>query len=174
MKQFLLLLIAALLLASCSGNNARGLYADARAAEDSGNVFLALEKFEELVRDYPSEAVAETAMYRLVMIRSGASGDKAPAVEAQTRFLRLYPNSPEAPKVTFMLAFLYNNEMMQIDSAKKYYERFLALYPAHELAPSAKFELETLGKGPEELLGGDVDVAPAPSKGADSRGTRPQ
>ena len=169
MKHILLSLIATVLLASCSGKNARDLYADARAAEDSGNVFLALEKFEELVQDYPAEAVAETAIYRLVMIRSGTPGDKGPAVEAQTRFLRLYPNSLEAPKVTFMLAFLYNNEMMQIDSAKKYYELFLALYPAHELAPSAKFELETLGKGLEELLGEVEALVPAqkiPTPGA--------
>lgn len=154
MKQLLFSLIAGLLLASCAGKNARDLYAEARAAEDSGNVFLALDKLEEIVRDYPAEAVAETAMYRIVMVRSGTPGDKAPAVEAQTRFLQLYPNSLEAPKVTFMLAFLYNNEMMLIDSAKKYYNQFLSLYPSHELAPSAKFELETLGKGPEELLGG--------------------
>ncbi len=173
MKQLLCSLLAGLLLASCSGKNARDLYADARAAQDSGDVFLALEKFEELVRDYPTEAVAETAMYRIVMLRSGTPGDKAPAVEAQTRFLRLYPNSLEAPKVTFMLAFLYNNEMMLIDSAKKYYNLFLSLYPSHELAPSAKFELETLGKGPEELLGGGEEP-PGRSPGAARGGTPAQ
>jgi outer membrane protein assembly factor BamD (BamD/ComL family) len=153
MKSILVSLVAAALLASCSGRNARDLFAEARSAEDSGKFTLALEKYEEVVRDYPAEAVAETAMYRLVVIRSNSTGDKGLAVESQRRFLELFPKSLDVPKVMFMLAFNYNNEMHQLDSARKYYELFLASYPGHELAPSAKFELETLGKGPEELLG---------------------
>ncbi len=164
MKNILVSLIAAALLASCSGRNARDLYAEARAAEDSGKFALALEKYEKVVRDFPTEAVAETAMYKLVMIRSNSPGDKGLAVESQRRFLDLFPQSPQVPKVMFMLAFLYNNETKQIDSAKKYYELFLASYPDHELAPSAKFELETLGKGPEELLGDDGEGTSAEKK----------
>lgn len=159
MKQLILALAATALLASCSGRNARALYDDARAAEDTGNIVLALEKYDELVRDHPGEALAETSLYRAVMIRSNSPGDKAPAVVSQALFLERHPESPEAPKVMFMMAFLYNNELMKTDSARKYYERFLSLYPGHELAPSARFELETLGQGPEEILGGGDDGA---------------
>lgn len=155
---------ALVLLSSCSGRNARDLYDEGRAAEDSAKYILALEKYDEVVNTYPSEAVAETALYRTVMIRANAPGDKALAVGSQMRFLELYPKSQEAPKVMFMLAFLYNNELGRTDSAKKYYELFLAVYPAHELAPSAKFELETLGKGPEEILGGGDAPAVASEK----------
>ena len=170
MQNILFTLIAAVLLASCSGRNARDLYALARAAEDSGKFALALEKYEEVVREYPTEAVAETAMYKVVTIRSNSPGDRGPVVEAQRRFLDLFPKSPQAPKVMFMLAFLYNNELNQIDSAKKYYELFLASYPGDELAPSAKFELETLGMGPEELLGAEGGGASAEKKrGSGSR-----
>jgi TolA-binding protein len=148
----------ALVLASCSGRNARSLYDEARASEDSGKFADAADKYDRVAREYPTEAVAETSLYKLVTIRSNTPGDKAPAVEAQRRFLEAYPQSGWAPKVTFMLAFNYNNELAQYDSAKKYYELFLAKYPGDELAPSAKFELETIGKGPEELLlGGAQD-----------------
>ncbi len=159
MKKILIILFtlpALALLASCSGRNARDLYADGRAAEDSGKFVLAVEKYEEVVRDYPAEAVAETAAYKVVLIRSNVPGDKGAAIASQMRFLELFPKSQEAPKVMFMLAFLYNNELGQTDSAKKYYELFLATYPAHELAPSAKFELETLGRSPEHILGDDA------------------
>jgi TolA-binding protein len=147
-----LVLGLALTLASCSGRNARSLYDEARAAEDSGKFPVAAEKYDQVVREFPTEAVAETSMFRLVTIRSNAPGDRTPAVEAQHRFLDLYPQSAWAPKVTFMLAFNYNNELAQYDSAKKYYELFLEKYPNDELAASARFELETIGKGPEELL----------------------
>jgi TolA-binding protein len=180
MKQTPLTLIAgltlvlglALGLASCSGRNARSLFDEARAAEDSGQYASAAEKYDQVVREFPSEAVAETSMYRLVTIRSNAPGDRAPAVEAQHRFLDLYPGSGWAPKVTFMLAFNYNNELAQYDSAKKYYELFLEKYPNDELAASARFELETLGKGPEELLihGSQKAAADEKAAGADTKG----
>ena len=111
----------ALVLASCSGRNARSLYDEARAAEDSGKFAAAAEKYDEVAREFPTEAVAETSLYKVVTIRSNAPGDKGPAVEAQRRFLGAYPQSGWAPKVTFMLAFNFNNEMAQYDSAKKYY-----------------------------------------------------
>ena len=162
---FILFTLSALaLLSSCSGRNARDLYTDGRAAEDSGKFTVALEKYEEVVREYPSEAVAETAAYKIVLIRSNTPGDKGEAIGSQMRFLELFPNSQEAPKVMFMLAFLYNNELGRTDSARIYYERFLATYPGHELAPSAKFELETLGRGPEEILGDDAGAVAAEKK----------
>jgi TolA-binding protein len=176
------MLILALGLASCSGRNARSLYDEARSAEDSGKFAVAAEKYDQVVREFPTEAVAETSLYKLVTIRSNTPGDKMPAVEAQHRFLEMYPQSAWAPKVTFMLAFNYNNELAQYDSAKKYYELFLAKYPGDELAASAKFELETIGKGPEELLMRGTENASADGKktggkaasGKPAGGARPQ
>jgi outer membrane protein assembly factor BamD (BamD/ComL family) len=191
MKQTLFFFISGLLLlsglsalslglASCSGKNARSLYGEARAAEDTGNFGTAADKYDKIVREFPAEAVAETAMYRLVTIRSNTPGDRQPAVAAQHRFLDLFPSSVWAPKVTFMLAFNYNNELAQYDSAKKYYRLFLEKYPNDELASSARFELETIGKGPEELLlhgsqkaaaGGTTAGGKTPKQAG---GTRPQ
>jgi outer membrane protein assembly factor BamD (BamD/ComL family) len=163
MKQLLLFSLLATVLAACSGPSARELYDEARAAEDT-NAVLAIEKYEELVRLHPAEALAETAMYKIVMFRQNQPGDRTPALESQRRFLSLYPDSPRASKVLFMHAFLYNNELREADSAKKYYELFLATYPGDELAPSAKFELENLGRGPEELIGDDAAAATAAGK----------
>lgn len=168
MKQTLLSLVLTALLASCSGRSARDLYDEGRAAEDS-NITVAVEKYEELVREYPTEAVAETAMYKIVMFRQNQPGDRTPALESQRRFLSLYPKSARVPKVMFMHAFLYNNELRQVDSARKYYEMFLASYPNDELAPSAKFELENLGKGPDELLGGTGAASAEKKSGAEAR-----
>jgi outer membrane protein assembly factor BamD (BamD/ComL family) len=160
MKHIPFILTLALILASCSGRNAQNLYDEARAAEDSGKFTVAAEKYEQVVRDYPTEAVAETSLYKVITIRSNSAGDRTPAVDAQRRFLELYPKSAWAPNVTFMLAFNYNNELAQYDSAKKYYQLFLEKYPGHELAASAKFELETIGKEPEHILTGGSQGAP--------------
>lgn len=172
MKPITFLLALSFALAGCSGRDARSVYDEARAAEDSAKLDLALGKYEELVRDFPTEALAETSLYRLVTLRSNIPGAKAEAVAAQRRFLALYPRSGWAPNVTFMLAFNYNNELAQFDSARKYYELFLAGWPDHELAASARFELENIGKGPEELLlGGAGGVT---GNGNTASGTRPK
>ena len=167
MKELTFVLFCAFVLVSCSRRDANSLYDEARAAEDSGKFGLAAEKYDQVAREYPTEAVAETSLYKLVTIRSNTPGDKAPAVEAQRRFLQAYPNSAWAPKVTFMLAFNYNNELAEYDSAKKYYEIFLAKYPGDELAASARFELSTIGKGPEELL------LSSPQAGEPGAGSKP-
>lgn len=153
MKTLLSVLFAALILSSCSGRKAPDIYAEGIAAESEKNPALALERFGEVVRDFPAEALAESSQYRIVTILTNADRDKRSVISAQMQFLELFPESERVPQMIFMMAFLYNNEIGNIDSARKYYELFAESWPDHELAPSAKFELETLGKGPEELLG---------------------
>jgi len=153
MKPLIILLLSVFMLAGCSGRKAPDVYAEGLAAEQSGNPTLALERYEEVVSDFAAEAVAETAMYKIVMLRGNDPSDRQAALAADRRFLELFPEGERAPTVMFMMAFLYNNELQQIDSARKYYELFMSKYPDHELAPSARFELETLGKAPGDYLG---------------------
>jgi len=152
MRFILFSLVCVFLAAGCSTRKAPEVYAEGLAAEKGGNTALALEKYEELVRDFSSEAVAETAMYKIVMLRGNNPTDKDAAIAAERRYLELYPESERAPTVMFMMAFLYNNELHEIDSARAWYTLFLSKYPGHELAASAKFELETLGEAPDDLL----------------------
>ncbi len=153
MKTLIFSLFCLFVVAGCSGRKAPEVYAEGVAAEKTGNMALALERYEELVRDFPAEAVAETAMYKIVMIRGNNPADKPAAIAAERRFLELFPGSERAPTVLFMMAFLYNNEIHDADSARTYYTMFLSKYPDHELASSARFELETIGETPDELLG---------------------
>jgi outer membrane protein assembly factor BamD (BamD/ComL family) len=165
------LLLAVMSIPGCSGRKAPEIYAEGIAAEKAGNTALALERFEEVVKDFSAEAVAETAMYKIVMLRGNSPMDRRGAVAADMRYIELYPNSERVPTVMFMMAFLYNNELQEIDSARKYYDLFLAKYPGHELAPSARFELETLGKTPDDLLktAGEETVATSPPKTGQGR-----
>ena len=148
---FVLLL---LLFSSCSSRDPSETYQAGLKAEAENSFALAIERYEEVVTDYPGEAVAESAMYRLVMVTMNNDGEKPKAIAAQRRYGELFPQSPRVPSMIFMTAFLYNNELNNLDSARTYYEYFLQRYPEHELAPSARFELANLGKEPDELLSG--------------------
>lgn len=154
MKILLFAILLMSVLTSCSTRKAPEVYAEAQKAEAGKNVDLALERYEEVVREFPTEALAESSLYRVVMIRSNVDGDKRKVVDAQMKFLELFPQSERVPTIVFMMAFVYNNELGNVDSARKYYKRFVETWPDNELAPSARFELETLGQTPEELIGG--------------------
>ncbi|HLB00070.1 MAG TPA: tetratricopeptide repeat protein [Bacteroidota bacterium] len=178
MKTLIFLFLVVLALPGCSGRKAPEVYAEGLAAEQAGNPALAIERYEEVVRDFTAEAVAETAMYKIVMLRGNNLADKQGALAAQRRFLELFPHSGRVPTVMFMMAFMYNNELHELDSARKYYDLFLSKYPDHELAASARFEIETLGKAPDELIGGSAGEVPgaaqAKSGEAKSGQARPQ
>ncbi len=172
MKPLIILFLSVCTFAGCSGRKAPDVYAEGLAAEQSGNPTLALERYEEVVRDFAAEAVAETAMYKIVMLRGNDPSDRQAALAADRRFLELFPEGERAPTVMFMMAFLYNNELQQIDSARKYYELFMAKYPDHELAASARFELETLGKAPGDYLGTGEGSAAAGGNDPSARESR--
>jgi len=173
MKTILFLLVLLIVISGCSSRKAPDVYAEGLAAETGGDPKLALELYEEVVRDFSAEAVAETAMYKIVMMRGNNPAEKQVAVDAQRRYLDLFPGSTRTPTVMFMMAFLYNNEMDQTDSARKYYDMFLSKYPDHELVPSARFELETLGKAPGDILLGGEEAGGAGTPSAKNGEARP-
>ena len=173
---FIFIFLWLLVLPGCSGRKAPEVYAEGLTAEQAGNAALALERYEEVVRDFSSEAVAETAMYKIVMLSGNNPADRRGAVAAELKFIELFPQSERVPTVMFMMAFLYNNELQELDSARKYYDLFLSKYPEHELAASARFELETFGKAPGDLIGnegGDNEGGVSGTPAAKSGGVRP-
>ena len=161
MKRTLLLALLALLIQCCSGKSDVTLYQEGKAAEESGNFQLAIDRYEELVNRFQKSAYAESALYRAGMVYNNDLHDLHKAIGSYRRFYTLFPESKQAPTALFLSGFLLNNELHELDSAKLVYEMFLQKYPGHELAASAKFELETLGKDPGAPLKPDTTAIPS-------------
>jgi TolA-binding protein len=151
-----LFVILLLFIASCSRKSDVELFNEGNKAEVEKNVTVALEKYNEVVNEFPTTAYAESSQYRIAMIKINQEGNKQQAVEAHLKFYRMFPRSKQAPAMLFLAAFLYNNDLRNLDSARVLYEEFIQKYPGHDLAESAKFELANLGKSPDEYLKSEV------------------
>jgi len=169
MKSVTLFLAFILFLPSCSRKSAEDLYKEGLAQEDQKNFQLAVERYEEIVKDFTREAYAESAQHRIALIYNNELRDMEKAAQAYRKCYDLFPTSKQAPTMLFLSGFILNNELHRLDSARIVYETFLQKYPDHELAASAKFELETLGKDPNEyvqtqITSTDESKTPQPKK----------
>jgi outer membrane protein assembly factor BamD (BamD/ComL family) len=143
---------------SCSRKSEADLYREGKAAEEQKNFQLAVERYEEIVKQSATSAYAETSQYRVAVIYNNDLHDPIKAVNAYRTFHTMFPSSNHAPSALFLMGFLFNNELHQYDSARRAYEAFLQQYPTHELAVSAKYELETLGKDPGQIIQSQQDT----------------
>jgi TolA-binding protein len=141
-----------LTLAGCSKPPAGEYLKKAQDAEKGGLWTVAIENYQNLVRDHPNDPLAENAMFNVATIQNNSLHDFPAAVNQYKTFLRTYPDSKKAATATFLVAFLYNNDVKNLDSARVYYQMFLSRYPTNEMASSAQFELENLGKSPDEFI----------------------
>jgi TolA-binding protein len=142
----------AIVFAGCSKPPAEEYMKKAEEAEKAGLWSVALENYQNLVRDHPGSLLAENASFSIAAIQHNNLQNFQAAVDGYKLFLAKYPDGKKAPTVLFLIGFLYHNELKNLDSAKAFYERFLAKYPSHEMAMSAQFELQNLGKSPDEIL----------------------
>jgi TolA-binding protein len=142
----------AIVFAGCSEPPAEEYMKKAEEAEKAGLWSVALENYQNLVRDHPGSVLAENASFNIAAIQHNNLQNFQAAVDGYKLFLAKYPDGKKAPTVLFLIGFLYHNELKNLDSAKAFYERFLAKYPSHEMAMSAQFELQNLGKSPDEIL----------------------
>ena len=152
MKHSIFFLLLLCVFSSCSRKSEADLYREGKAAEEQKNFPLAVERYEEVVKQAPKTAYAETSQYHVAVIYNNDLQDWVKAVAAYRVFYMMFPSSSHAPSALFLTGFLFNNQLHQIDSARMAYEMFLRQYPTHELATSAKFELETLGKDPGQIV----------------------
>jgi len=141
-----------IVLASCGKPSAEEYMKKAEEAEKGGLWSLALENYQNIVKDHPGSVSAEIAAFNIAAIQHNSLQNFQVAVDAYKLFLEQYLDARKAPTAMFLVGFLYHNELKNLDSAKVFYQRFLAKYPDNEMAISAQFELQNLGKSPDEIL----------------------
>jgi TolA-binding protein len=147
------IVLLAILAASCSRRTPETVFTEASQAELQKNFPHAADGYESLVADFPASALAESSLVHLSNLYNTELKDPRKTLYAYQRAYSMFPGSKQAPTMLFLTGFVYNNELHNYDSARIAYESFLAKYPRHELASSAEFELKTLGREPGDLLG---------------------
>lgn len=156
MKYSFLLLLALIVITSCSRKSEEDLLKDANVAIEQKNFEPGVQSLQQLIDEYPKGAHAERAQLLIANLYQNNIKDFEKAVAAYDRFFQLFPGSKDAPNALFLKAFILNNELQQYDRAKIAYQSFLEKYPDHDLAASARFEMENLGKSPDDLLKTEV------------------
>jgi TolA-binding protein len=165
--------ILSLLLAGCSKPPAEEYMKKADEAEKGGLWSVALEQYQNLVKDHPGSVLAETAVFNMAAIQQNNLQNFQAAVDGYKQFVETFPEAKKASTALFLVGFLYHNELKNLDSAKVFYEKFLAKYPDNEMATSAQFELQNLGKSPDEILPKPA-VAEAPPAKPSKKATPPK
>jgi TolA-binding protein len=152
--KYVAVIVAAMVLglAGCTKPPAEEYVKKAEEAEKGGVWSVALENYQNLIRDHPTSPLAENAMFNIATIQNNSLRNFDAAVSQYKSFITTYPESKKAATATFLIAFLYNNDLKNLDSARVYYQMFLARYPTNEMASSAQFELNNLGKSPDEFV----------------------
>ena len=158
-------LIFALIWTGCGKPPAEEYLKKAQEAEKGGLWSVAIENYQDLVKNHPGSVLAENELFTIAAIEHNNLQDFQAAVNGYKLYLQKFPEGKKASVAMFLTAFLYNNELKNLDSAKVFYQRFLATYPKDEMAASAQFELNNLGKSPDEILPKpDVVVDKTPAK----------
>lgn len=114
----------------------------------------ALDLWNELARDYPTNPLAEedsfTAARTLFEL-----GQSTRAVQAYSKFLTSYPSSPKAPEALLQLGHVYYNSR-DYTAAIPHYVHFLTLYPESKETKEVRRFLQAClantGRSLEEIL----------------------
>lgn len=161
-RKSFLLLAAALLVVSCSGDGPADLMNQARALEEEGKPSEALTIYETVFKQHENSDQAPEALFRSAAIYYNAQGDPLKAATAYELVSEKYPASEFAHRGLFIAGFTYANELKNLERAKKAYDRYLSEYPDSAMADAVRFELEHLGAPPEEVLQSLQDAPPPP------------
>ncbi len=152
MKVLGLLVVTAYLFTGCGKPSPAEMNARAEEAYKLQNYQLAIEQYNELIKEHPGSPEADDAAFRCAAIYQDNMHNPQKAVDGYNQYLTLFPEGKKAPTALFLLGYIYNNELHKLDSAAVAYKTFLAKYPNNEMTASAKFELDNLGKSADELL----------------------
>ena len=151
-KQLFTLLLAAVLIFSCSDNRtAEEMFQDGRELYKDQKITRAIKTYDKLTNMYPDDDLAVKALYRLAEIHAGDLQEFETCVEKYDFIADEYPSHADAPKARFMAGYTLANIMGEYDRARAEYEKFVRDYPEHPLVESVQFELRNLGKELDEI-----------------------
>ena len=159
MQKFLLIFIIAGLIIGCGSKTDEDIYNEAKSKYDQGNYAETLQKYEELIKEFPDTKYRAEALFEIGKLYHGqvvksltSEQNYNKAIDYYSKVYTEFPDSSQAPNSLFMIGFLKANELQQLDSARYYYSLFIEKYPENEMAVSAKAEIENLGIPAEEIL----------------------
>jgi tol-pal system protein YbgF len=119
-------------------------YQQAKADFDKGNFDLAIDGFQNYLKQFPDASQADSARYWIgECYYSKKSFDKA--IEAFGQVLKNHPKSDKAPGSRLKIGYSYLN-LKNTAKAKENLNRVVKDYPASKEAELAKGKLKTLGK----------------------------
>lgn len=166
MKNYVLILILALIAASCGQNKENQ---EAKTTEES------IQELEKALFDTESLTLDRKKANELSYLYEKWAHENAQHAEASAHLLKAadlsmnlnnprrsigiydqilknYPDSKQASSALFLMAFVYDDQLKDYVNAGKYYTEFLAKYPESPFANDAAASLKNLGKTPEELV----------------------
>ena len=151
-KQLFTLLLAAVLIFSCSDNRtAQEMFQDGSELYKDQKVTRAIKTYDKLSNRYPDDDLAVKALYRMAEIYAGDLQEFEACIEKFDYIADEYPSHADAPKARFMAGYTLANVMGEYERAKDEYQKFIQDYPKHSLVESVQFELRNLGKELDEI-----------------------
>lgn len=144
-----------------SGVPVETLYNEAKNELDQNHYKKAVEKFEEVERQYPySEWAARAQM--MAAFASYRNEDYEEAIAMLGRFVKLHPGNQNTPYAFYLLALCYYDQISDVgrdqnmtQEARRALEEVIQRYPESEYARDAKLKLDLVA---DHLAGKEMQV----------------
>ena len=160
-KNMIILLLAATLMAACSAGNERdadeiaaaedALFAEDKGITDKTKALELVNMYVAFAEEYPEDSMAVEYLFKWAEFYLNL-GEGERSIELYDRVIQEYPDFRKVPECIFLKAYVYENYMGDLESARAYYSEFLGKYPDNEFADDARISIQNLGKSPEELI----------------------
>ncbi len=137
------------------------LYNEAKDELDSGSVKKAIEKFEEVERQYPYSEWAVRAQI-MSAYASYRNEDYDAAIATLHHFVKLHPGNENTPYAFYLLALCYYEQISDVgrdqkmtQEAQRALEEVIKRYPDSEYARDAKLKLDLVA---DHLAGKEMEI----------------
>ena len=168
----LLACAAAIPLAGCAGNRAKGdtayvardvntLYAAAKRTMDRGDYEQAAKLFDEVERQHPYSVWARRAQL-MSAFNYYLANKYNEAISSARRFVTIHPGNTEAPYAQYLIAMSYYQQIEDVtrdqsttDSARTAFEELVRRYPETRYAADARLKLDLIR---DHLAGKEMEI----------------
>jgi len=161
MKNWLIVLLSIIVLASCSESRKKelekitklesSLSTDSARAADVNRVYNLHIAYNGFADKFPKDSLAPVFLFRGGDMCVGMKWKKQ-AVDFFERLRNEYPDFPRTADALFLEAFVYDDQIKDFAKAGELYRLFIEKYPNHPFAKDAAASLNMLGKSNEDLV----------------------
>jgi tetratricopeptide (TPR) repeat protein len=161
MKNWLIVLLSIIVLASCSDSRQKELdqitalenllNTDSARNADVNRVYNLHIAYNGFADRFPKDSLAPVFLFRGGDMCVGMKWKKQ-AIEFFERLRSEYPDYPRTADALFLEAFVYDDQVKDYAKAGELYRLFIEKYPNHPFAKDAEASLNMLGKSNEDLI----------------------